>query len=65
MMGEIGFPHMELTIVYCDNESTIQVAHNPVAYDNMKYVELYANYLGHLVQEKMVTLVYCGEYYQT
>jgi hypothetical protein len=43
MMGEIGFPHMELTIVYCDNESTIQVAHNPVAYDNTKYVKLYAN----------------------
>jgi hypothetical protein len=24
-MGELRFPHMELTIMYCDNQSAIQV----------------------------------------
>jgi hypothetical protein len=38
-MGDIRFPFEESTIVYCDNQSAIQVDYNPIAHSEMKHVE--------------------------
>jgi uncharacterized protein YlbG (UPF0298 family) len=46
-------------MVYCDNQSVIQVVENLVAHNKMKHVELHAHYLRQLVQENVVNLVYC------
>lgn len=57
LMRELGFPRLELTLVYCDNQSAIQVAHNHVAQSKMKHVEPHVHYLKQLVHENVVTIV--------
>jgi hypothetical protein len=59
LLGEFGLPVQTSTTIYCDNQSGIQVANNHVAHSKMKYVELHAHYLRHLVHENIVSLEYC------
>jgi hypothetical protein len=54
----LGFLFQASTVIYCDNQSAIQVVDNLVAHSKMKHVELHVHYLRQLVQEKVVTLVY-------
>lgn len=63
-MGKHSFLVELLTVVYCDNQSAIQVTKIPVAHSKMKHVELHAHYLRWLVQEDFVNLVYCQTYDQ-
>lgn len=58
-MGELGFPIEASTIIYCDNQSEIQVVDNPISHNKMMQVKLHAHHLRQLVQEKFFTLVYC------
>ena len=55
----MGFPITASTILYCDNQSSIQVVDNLVSHSKMKYVELHFHYLRPLVHENIVTLFYC------
>lgn len=52
-MGKHSFLVELLTVVYCDNQSAIQVTKIPVAHSKMKHVELHAHYLRRLVQEDL------------
>lgn len=58
LIGELGLPHKELTTVYCDNQSAIQVVENLVARSKMKLVELHAHYLRQLVKQNIVSFIY-------
>jgi len=60
LQGKIGFPIKTLVVVYCGNQSAIQVVENPAAHSKMKHVELHAHYSRQLVQDNVVNLVYCG-----
>jgi hypothetical protein len=46
-------------VIHCDNQSAIQVVHNLVAQSKMKHAEHHFHYSIHLVQENIITLVYC------
>jgi hypothetical protein len=59
LLGELGFPVQISISIYCDNQSAIQAADNLVAHNKMNHIELDVHYLRKLVQEKVVTLVYC------
>lgn len=56
--GELGFPIKTLVVLYCDNESAIQVVDNLVTHSKKKHVELRAHYLRQRVQEKVVNPIY-------
>ena len=58
-MGDLKFPLKGSTIIHCENQSEIQVVKNTIRHSKMKHVELHYQYLRPLVQEKVVTLVYC------
>jgi len=57
--GELGFHVHISTTIYCDNQSAIQVADNPISHSNMKHVDFHAHYLRQLVHENIVSLIYC------
>lgn len=58
-MDELEFPYMESTILYCDNQSAIQLTNNLIAHNEMKHVELHSHYLRQVVHENVFSLVYC------
>ena len=62
MIGETGFPIKTLIVVYCDNQSVIQVVENPIAHGKMKHVEPHGHSLRQLVHKNVVNLVYCRTY---
>ncbi|KAI5354497.1 hypothetical protein L3X38_007392 [Prunus dulcis] len=37
LMGELGFPTEDTMKLYCDNQSAIKIAENPVQHDRMKH----------------------------
>ena len=53
-----GLPSEASSTIYCENQSAIKVVNNLFAHRNTKHIELHPNYLRHLVQEKVFTLVY-------
>lgn len=58
-MGELSFPSEAPIVIYCDNQSAIHVADNPIVHNKMKQVKLHVHYIRKLVHEKVVSLLYC------
>ena len=59
LLGELSFLVDEAIVIYCDHQSTIQVANNLVAHSKMEHAELHVHYLQHFIHESIVKLVYC------
>lgn len=59
LLGELGFLVKASPIIYCDNQSAIQVIDNHVAHSKMKNIELHVHYLRQLVHEHIVSSLYC------
>ena len=47
--------------LYCDNKSTINIAHNPVQYDRTKHIEIDR----HFIKEKLDSGLICTPYVPT
>ena len=45
--------------MYCDNQSAIQVASNPIFHAKTKHIEMDVHYIKDLVQENIVNLQFC------
>jgi hypothetical protein len=45
--------------MYCDNQSAISVAENPVMHDKAKHIALKYHYIHNLVENNTVTMHYC------
>ena len=46
------------TRVFCDNQSTIKVAHNPVQHDKMKHVSIDRHYVKETIEENNISIPY-------
>ena len=60
----IGFHVHASNVIYYDNHGSILVANNPIAHSKKKYVELHVHYLRQMVQENVVSLLYCKTHNQ-
>lgn len=47
-------------VLYCDNQSTIQMSKNPLFHDKTKHIDIQHHYIRDFVQESLVELVYCS-----
>ena len=47
--------------LYCDNKSTINIAHNPLQHDPTKHVEVYK----HFIEEKLDSRLICTPFVST
>ena len=48
------------TIVFCDNQSTIRVSHNPVQHDRMKHVDIDRHYIKETLEQNDIKTCYIG-----
>ena len=44
--------------LYCDNESTINIAHNPVQHDRTKHIEIDRHFIKEKLEEGLICLSY-------
>ena len=44
--------------IFCDNQSTIRVAHNPVQHDRMKYVSIDRHYIKEILEHNNIRIRY-------
>jgi hypothetical protein len=45
ILKELDHPQLELTIIYVDNKSAIQLAKNPMMHGRSKYIEIWFHFL--------------------
>ena len=65
LLCELGFERSSTTTLYCDNQSAIQVASNPIFHAKTKHTEINVHYIRDLVQENIVNLQFCWSEDQT
>ena len=49
LLKDLGIPYIELTTLFCDNQSTIQIASNPIFHERTKHIEIDC----HIFREKI------------
>ena len=51
---------MKPTILKCDNQSSIKLAHNPIYHVRTKHIEIQHHFVREKIQEKEIDLTYCN-----
>lgn len=59
ILGELNFPPLESTAVYCDNSSTIKLSKNPVLHGRSKHIDVRYHFLHDLTKDGIIELVHC------
>ena len=60
ILGECGFELDFSTIIYCDNQSTIQICNYPVQRQRTKHIEIHMHYIRQLVHDGTIHLLFCS-----
>lgn len=60
ILTEFGIPVRKPTIIFCDNQSAIQISRNPVHHQRTKHIEIHMNCIWELIQEGIIDLKYCS-----
>ena len=59
-MENLGHVQNNSTTVYCDNNSTIKLAKNPMMHGCSKHIDVRFHFLRELTKEGIVQLVHCN-----
>ena len=58
ILKDLNIEQQGPTRVFCDNQSTIKVAHNPVQHDKMKHVSIDRHYVKETIEENNISIPY-------
>ena len=58
LMGELGFSSEKPMKLFCDNQSTIKIAENPIQNDRTKHVEIDRNFIYEKLENKEIEVPY-------
>ena len=50
--------HLDLILIYCDNQSCIKLSVNPVFHDRSKHIDIWYHHIRYCVQQKIMLLSY-------
>ena len=50
---------MKPTVLKCDNQSSIKLAHNPIYHARTKHFEIQHHFVREKIQEKEIDMIYC------
>ncbi|CAM8981023.1 unnamed protein product [Rhodiola kirilowii] len=59
ILGELKFPQVEATAIYCDNNSAIKLSKNPVLHGRSKHIDVRYHFLRDLTKDGIVELMHC------
>ena len=59
LLEDLGLHQQAPTPLYCDNQSAIGLAKNPVFHARTKHISLQHHFIREQVEDKQVTLLYC------
>ena len=59
VLKEIGEEQTQETIIFCDNQSAIKLAHNPIHHSRTKHFDLKTHFIRDLVEKGLIKLRYC------
>ena len=51
---------MKPTILKCDNQSSIKLAHNPIYHAKTKHIEIQHHFVREKIQSNEIDLIYCN-----
>lgn len=60
ILEDVGNKPMKPTIIKCDNQSTIKLAHNPVYHARTKHIEIQHHFVREKTLSKDIELIYCN-----
>ena len=60
-MEELKIKYEETMQHYCDNKSTISIAHNPVHHDRTKHVEVDRHFIKEKLDGGMISIEYVSQ----
>jgi hypothetical protein len=58
LLVDMGVSFSHPTSMYCDNQSSIQIAHNLVFYEKTKHGEIYCHLTHHHLKHDSITLLF-------
>ena len=50
---------MHTIVIWCDNQSAIDIFKEPVEHQRTKHIEVYMHFIRQLIREKIIGLQYC------
>ena len=58
LLIELGFHDREPTTIWCDNQSSIKIAKNPMFHDRTKHFEIYLHFTRQKIEDKSIKVEY-------
>jgi hypothetical protein len=62
VLQDIGKEQKELTMIKCDNQSSIKLANNPIYHSRTKHVDAQFHFVRKKLQSNEIALMYCNTY---
>ena len=58
LLDELGVSHLHPVTLFCDDKSTLQIAHNPVLHERTKHIAIDCHFTREKVLEGLIQLAY-------
>jgi hypothetical protein len=58
ILSEFEFQHQHLTIIWCDNQSSIKLTKYSVQHQCIKHIELHMNFIKNLIQDQVIEVLF-------
>ncbi|XP_059067900.1 secreted RxLR effector protein 161-like [Cryptomeria japonica] len=55
ILPELNITFRKTTVLFCDNQSAIQISRNPVHHRHTKHIEIHMHYIRELIQSRSLT----------
>jgi hypothetical protein len=58
ILSEFGFQQQHPTILWCDNQSSIKLAKDPVQHQCNKHIELHMHFIRNLIHDQVIEVLF-------
>jgi hypothetical protein len=58
ILSEFGFQHQHPTILWCDNQSAIKLAKDPIQHQHSKHIELHMHFIRKLIHDQVIEVLF-------
>jgi hypothetical protein len=58
LFAELGYPQIQPTTLFCDNQGTVACTHDPHAHSKMKHIAIREHFIRDCVMKRLIDVVY-------